>query len=161
VSRLDGIDLSGFSEPVSVADLANSRCSALPASPGVYVVVRKALSAPEFARESGAGWFKQRDPSYPLSTVRSNWVEGASIVYVGMTAAKRGLRGRVKQLIDFGMGQPVAHRGGRLLWHLRDWRDLKIAWLETSKPEASERESELISVFRSVHGVRPFANLAK
>jgi hypothetical protein len=46
------------------------------------------------------------------------WVDGAHVMYVGMTAAVGGLRSRLCQLFDFGTGKRVGHRGGRLLWHL-------------------------------------------
>jgi len=41
-------------------------------------------------------------------------------MYVGKAAGQKGLKGRLRQLIDFGFGKCIGHRGGRLLWHLED-----------------------------------------
>jgi hypothetical protein len=123
--------------------------------------VRDGLASPQFSRHSKAGWFKGLDPSYPLQVVTSAWVPKARIVYVGKAAGKRGLRQRVRQLIDFGFGKAVGHRGGRLLWHLKSHRELRLFWMECQKEETDELETRLIARFKARHAARPFANRNK
>jgi hypothetical protein len=101
------------------------------------------------------------DPSYPRDVVRANWVPGASVVYVGKTECKNGLRGRVCGLVDFAHGKSVAHRGGRMLWHLSDWPYLEVSYRDCKAGTADGLESQLVASFRAVHGDRPFANMTK
>lgn len=114
-----------------------------------------------FLRESTAGWFKGINPSYPWVELAPNWVKNVGIVYIGKAGGSRGLRQRIKQLIDFAYGKPIGHRGGRMLWHLSDWTDLTIQWWICEPGAADALESQLIDKFRSVHGMRPFANMNK
>jgi hypothetical protein len=158
---LDGIDLGGFSTPVTIRWLRENRCSGLPPKAGVYVVIRDTSVAPTFLKISGAGWFKDRDPSYGLDVVQEGWVDGARIVYVGMSAAEGGLKERVSRLVSFAYGKRASHSGGRMLWHLSDWESLQLRWLTCAKAEANPRETTLISQFRRVHETRPFGNQTK
>jgi hypothetical protein len=161
VKRIDGIDLRQFSKPVTVAQLHRSRCSELPIACGVYVVFRPRASVPMFLPKSSAGWFKGKDPSYPADVVKAKWVARATVVYVGKTVSKKGLRGRVRALADFAFGKPVGHRGGRPLWHLADWEQLQVLWREYPAARVDAMETSLIATFRGVHDARPFANMVK
>jgi hypothetical protein len=109
-------------------------------------------------RRSKAGWFTGLDPSYSADVVTSAWVPNAKIVYVGKGAGKNGLRQRVGQLIDFGFGKAVGHRGGRLLWHLEDHRALRVFWMECPRKNAEKLKKQLIARFKMMHAARPFAN---
>lgn len=158
---LDGVDLTDFSDPLVLRELYIDRCARVPKDGGVYVVVRDTTEKPDFLLQSGAGWFKQRDPSYPEAVVKDSWVTGARIMYIGKAAGKEGLRQRIRQLIDFGFGKAVGHRGGRLLWHLEDHATMHLRWKTCPRASADYLESELISRFRAEYGLRPFANRAK
>lgn len=158
----DGIDLSAFSPPVTVAALHATRCGIVSEQPGVYVVTRyDRVEPPALLDVSAAGWFKGRDPSYAPAVVRANWVPGARIIYIGMTRCKKGLKGRIRQLVRFAHGDAVAHRGGRMLWHLADWRDLEVRWVGLDAGDPAALETALIESFRQQHGARPFANMVK
>jgi hypothetical protein len=160
VSRLvDRIELNQFPDGTSIEELHTTRCRVVPSATGVYIVLRDATAKPIFLPKSEAGWFKGQDPSYPLDVLEANWVEGARIVYVGKAAGRRGLRQRLRQLVDFGYGKPVGHRGGRLLWHMPDWQGLVVRWRACQEADLLERR--LIEEFRAAHGKRPFANLSK
>ena len=160
-SIVDGINLSGFSQPASISGLHSRRCSEVSTGCGIYVVFRESATRPRFLVKSAAGWFKGKDPSYPPHDVESNWVGGARVVYIGKTASQKGLRGSIRQLVDFAYGKAVGHRGGRLLWHLQGWKSLQVCWCECDAREADKRETELIRAFRRKHRVRPFANMSK
>ena len=162
VSCIDGICTGGFSEPVTIDQLRSTRCSGIPAKPGVYVITFESGDEPLFLNESTGGWFKGQNPSYSPDVVERNWVKGASVVYVGMTRARKGLRGRLRQLLDFGSGSPVGHRGGRLLWHLQDSGQLQVRWRTCATNEADWAESSAIACFKAIHdGKRPYANMLK
>ena len=126
----------------------------LPQAPGVYVVLRRSLDAPTFLDRSVGGHFKGEDPTVDTARLSEEWVDGASVLYVGRAA---NLRQRISLLARYGHGLPVAHRGGRLLWQLADHGDLLIAWLETT--DQVRREAELVAEFEEVFGALPFANL--
>lgn len=158
---IDGLNLLGFSGLTTAFELWESRYRTVPKEHGVYLVRRLSTTPHVFLQRSEAGWFKGEDPSYPLEIVEQNWVLGASVVYIGKAGGTRGLRQRVGQLIDFAYGKPIGHRGGRLLWHLADWKNLQIQWRVCDCGLADGVESELIERFRQKYGVRPFANLVK
>jgi hypothetical protein len=161
VMNIDGIAVPEFSTPMPISHLWETRYSIVPYEHGVYLVRRFTTTKPEFLARSGAGWFKGEDPSYPLSVVEQNWVPHASIVYVGKAGGSKGLRQRVRQLIDFAYGKPIGHRGGRMLWHLSDWSSLQLQWTICQKGSEDMIESEVISRFRQKYGNRPFANMSK
>jgi hypothetical protein len=155
------MDLTGFSAGVAVHELHRDRLRDVPSGCGVYVLVRSATIRPRFQRKSRAGWFKDLDPSYPIAEVRAAWVSNARIVYVGKAAGVKGLKQRIRQLVDFGFGKPIGHRGGRMLWHLPDHQRLQVRWRRCSRSQADRLETLLIGQFRELYGKRPFANRAK
>jgi hypothetical protein len=158
---IDGIDMTGFSPPVSVETLQRTKCAAVPKSAGVYVVIRPDYRPPVFLAKSVGGWFKGHDPTDPPKCVKDNWVEDALILYIGKGGGKEGLKQRLWQFMQFGLGKNIGHRGGRLIWNLQNYRQLLIRWMETPKENPEEVETRLIDRFKSARGVRPFANLNK
>jgi hypothetical protein len=133
----------------------------VPKQKGIYTILRHDTSKPTFLTRSVGGWFKGLDPNYPQNIVNSRWVAGASILYIGKANGKNGLRQRLRQLVQFGMGKSVGHRGGRLIWHLKDSSDLLVRWFELTNHDADQAESELINTFKNIYGKRPYANLRK
>jgi len=126
-----------------------------PARPGVYVVAYESGTPADYPPSSTGGWFKGRDPGVSRDVLTANWVEGASIVYIGKADQ---LRRRLIQFCDFGAGKPVGHWGGRLIWQLPDPSALRVAWLETPGEDPRAVEADLIARFRRIHGKPPFAN---
>jgi transcriptional regulator with XRE-family HTH domain len=144
--------LEGF---VRVAGLPSGARN-VPATPGVYVVLRRSTDPPAFLTASVGGHFKGRDPTVSTDALQSKWVDGPSVLYVGSTGK---LRDRLHLLARFGRGEPVGHWGGRYLWQLVDHDQLLVAWLETSDQVA--REAALIEEFRNTFGALPFANISQ
>lgn len=139
--------------------LVRSRLPEIPAEFGVYVVVRSDKSAPEFLAKSEAGRFKNLDPAYSVDVLRQKWVPGANILYVGKAgpAPGRTLRKRVSELVRFGSGEPVGHRGGRALWQLEGIWSARITWkVVAGDPAGAERA--LLTKFERESGKLPFAN---
>ena len=159
---IDGIALDGFSEPISIAVLRETRCSEVAGACGIYLVLRTSDCTPEFLKNSPGGAFKKRDPNCLPEFVCQNWVQGAHVMYVGKVAGRKGLRRRLDDLIGFGYSEAVGHWGGRLLWHLPEKEKLLVRWRICSAEEADEAETKAIGSFKSSYGGRrPYANLRK
>lgn len=147
---------NGFSGFKSVESLLNDK-SVLPEDPGVYIVIRDQKTAPVFLKKGTGGFFKGEDPNVEISTLQANWVETSEIVYIGKATS---LKKRIDQLLRFGDGKNVGHKGGRYLWQLADSRNLLIAWKATPNETPREVERRMIQEFKSAYGgMRPFANL--
>lgn len=127
----------------------------LPSTGGVYIVAYIGADPIVYPDQSVGGWFKGRDPAVEKSVLKANWVPGAEIVYVGKADQ---LRRRLIQFADFGVGKPIGHWGGRLIWQLPNPSALRVAWLETPGRDPLVAEQEMIARFRRVHGKPPFAN---
>jgi hypothetical protein len=156
-SRLvDGINLSTFDGPVLVRNLRQAERKILPSSGGNYLVLRRDTTLPQFLPQSGAGHFKGKDPSCPISELQQHWVPQAQVLYVGYTD---NLSRRIRQLGDFAYGKPVGHWGGRLLWQLSGWEDLEVWWRQSPPASPEAGKEALLARFVATHGVMPYANL--
>jgi hypothetical protein len=157
--KLDGISFSGFSNPVSVETLRRTKCSQVPTDSGVYVVLRSKTESPKFLKRSVGGRFKGKNPTAPLDFLASHWVKDATVLYVGKGDGAKGLRQRLWQFIQFGMGKNIGHWGGRLVWQLADHQQLMVRWKPTEKEDPGDAKAQLIRQFKTVHAGTPFANL--
>jgi hypothetical protein len=158
----ESLRAAGFAGFASVEELSATRCSDVPALPGVYLVLRTDPRHPRFAPKSQGGQFKGKDPSVAPGVLDSNWVAGALVIYIGKAgggASQSTLRKRLLSFMRFGAGEPVGHWGGRLVWQLADCSDLVLCWKPTVVMDAGAHESELIAAFARKYGARPFANL--
>jgi hypothetical protein len=98
----------------------------LPNTQGVYIVYRDSLEVPNFINPGTGGFFKGRDPNVSADILWENWINIASVLYIGQTDSS--LRHRIKLYMRFGIKEPVAHWGGRLIWQLSDAENLLIAY---------------------------------
>src|SRR5204862_5945152 len=94
-----------------------------------------------------------------LDELRSNWVPGAMLLYVGKGDGAKGLKQRIQQLIQFGMGKNIGHWGGRMLWQLADHPQLMVRWKPTGKEDPDQVKKRTLDRFESAHHSLPFANL--
>lgn len=145
---------SGFIGWLKFADV-RLRLGDIPQSPSVYVVSRDTKLPTAFSETSCGGWFKGRDPTVTSEQLSANWVDGAEVLYIGKAD---NLRRRLREFADFGLGKPIGHWGGRLIWQLADVDTLVVAWRPTPDRVALEVEAELIRSFRNEYGKPPFAN---
>lgn len=146
---------SGFSGFVAVRNLRNE-ISVVPEVTGVYVVLSQSVSKPAFSHVSTGGWFKGEDPTVLVDRLEKEWVPGSELLYVG---SSNNLRRRVTELLRFGGGAPIGHRGGRLIWQIEDPDGLIVAWKPTidHKPAESEMLDDFFRHFERL----PFANLRR
>ena len=154
-------EYSGFEGFVPLRSVL-SNLSQIPGKAGVYIVVRLDRSRPKFRSQSAAGRFKGLEPSYPVARLKDKWVADAKIMYIGKAgpAPKRSLRKRISELVRFGSGEPVGHRGGRALWQLEGIWDAQVAW-KAVRSDPSGEESKLIAQFEQRFGRLPYANFRR
>ena len=137
------------------APFASLDLAVVPATGGVYVLLREDDRPPTCLASSPVGWFKGRNPSLTPADLVDRWVPGAYVVYIGK--AGTSLRQRLMVYRRHGQGAPVGHWGGRLVWQL-DTPKYLVAW-KVTEDEPREVESRLIAAFVAEYGRRPFANL--
>jgi hypothetical protein len=135
----------------TVPQLVDGQVTTAPEGPGLYTVWRVAETPPRFARASTAGRYQGRDPTLPVEELQARWLPDAALLYVAKAA---NLRTRVRLLMDFAGGKPVAHWDGRALWQLADADDLLVAWRAQDPPDLAG----FLARFEETHGRRPFAN---
>ncbi len=128
-----------------------------PKVPGVYIILRRSKKRPEYLTIGSGGHFKDKDPNVSITELSDNWVEGASVVYIGMTTTT--LHERLSAYMKFGEGRKIGHKGGRYIWQLEDHEELIVCWKEMSEGSPREYEKKLICDFRGRYGKSPFANL--
>jgi transcriptional regulator with XRE-family HTH domain len=155
----DWLEEEGFEGFVSVKELRETKCSAVPAVPGAYVVVVPDGAKVRFLDMSSGGRFKGKDPTVSVDLLESRQVENSDAIYIGKGNV---LSRRLQEFVKFGAGAAIGHWGGRLAWQLADSEDLIIAW-RPSAPGVSAREQEsgLITDFEAVFGCLPLANLTR
>jgi hypothetical protein len=115
---------------------------------------------PAFLEAKRGGRFKGKDPSVALETIRSKWVEGASIAYIGKA---ENMQRRLREFCRFGAGAAIGHWGGRYLWQVAGSDDWLVCWKPCEEGEtALGAEAALLEEFAQAHGGRlPFENLRR
>lgn len=160
--EIKGLKLDGISDVKSL----KQSCDVVPQKPGVYVVLGNYPTMPEFL-EKGTGpayHYKKNTPpqpmNYPLNKLEESWIDDTCIIYIGKSDDT--LRRRISTYIRFGMGNDVAHRGGRAIWQLPDSDNLLIGWKTIEGTPASDVETKWLKEFMKKHnGKLPFANWRK
>ncbi|MCH8063345.1 MAG: hypothetical protein IH861_12680 [Chloroflexi bacterium] len=136
--------------------------SEVPKKPGVYVVVTPEGWKTEFMDHNPGGKKKGYDPTEDRSKLEQKWVDEATVLYIGKVGGveyrpDRTLNRRIREFINFGTGKSNNHKGGRLIWQLRDAHSLQVAWLPADEP--LELENRMLLSFKGTYGKLPFANL--
>ena len=136
--------------------------SAIPRIKGVYLVLYLEPKPPAFLQTGSGGFFKGKDPNVSIVELKDNWVDDTLVVYIGK-AGKDGnnatLHSRLRQYFGFGQGRNIGHWGGRLIWQLKNSKNLVVCWKELPKDDPGTIEAKLIQEFKSEFKKRPFANL--
>ena len=157
-SELSQLREYGFEGFKTVGELMDNH-SMIPSNSGVYVFLRVNDEEPTFLEKGTGGFFKRsapRNPNVSIAELKANWVDGASIVYIGKAT---NLKTRLSSYLRFGDGKFATHWGGRYIWQLKASRDLIVCW-KVTKENPREVEERMIAEFNSEHnGHRPFANL--
>lgn len=146
-------NFTGFS---TVRELQETKCHSVPSEPGVYLVIWPEATPPSFLPENIGGHFKARNPTVAVEKLTEKWVEFVNVLYIGKAGS---LKNRLKQYMDFGLGKPVGHHGGRYIWQLESSNLLQLCWKTTPDQDPTFVESQLIQAFNQQHSRLPFANL--
>lgn len=138
----------------TLPQLADGQLTTAPDGPGIYTVWRVDPVKPRFARASTAGHYKGGDPTIPVEVLQAAWVPDAALLFAAKAA---NVRTRVRLLVNFAAGKPVAHWDGRALWQLVDADELLVAWAASDDPAAAL--ASLLQRFTEQTGrPLPFAN---
>lgn len=162
-NKREDLQEAGFAGFKSVYELWDDR-SHIPRQRGVYMVLRLIAGEPKFMNPGVGGFFKDQDPNMPTAVVKSNYISGSRVIYIGKAGSPTGkatLHSRLSQYLRFGQGKNVGHWGGRFIWQLKDHSDLVICWKSTPDSDPREIEKSLIRQFILQFGRKPFANLVK
>lgn len=154
--EIENLKAQGFKGFKSVNELRKS-LEGISNVKGIYVVLRLQDDAPEFVEQGTGGHFKKKNPNVAVEKLKTDWVDGTPIVYMGQT--ERDLKKRLGELIRFGQGEAVGHWGGRYLWQLKDAEKLIIAWKELTADDPKKIERDMLNTFKSTFNKLPFANL--
>ncbi len=158
---LEEIKKAGFLGFRTIEELQKGVSPLFPVK-GVYMVLNVCQTQPAFLQEGTGGYFKGKNPNVSLETLEANWVENSLVLYIGKTGGEnsdRTLTMRIEELIAFGTGNNVAHYGGRLIWQLKNSKDLVVCWKPMLKADPETVKKELLKEFVAKYGKRPFANL--
>ena len=163
---LDDIKANGFKGFIEITDLRRDN-KIIPADRGVYLIL-KTDRPHKFLRSGTGGHFKKKNPNVDIGILNDNWVDNSIVIYIGQAGGVRNgkwsdsnLRERLKKYFDFGLGKPVGHWGGRLIWQIENSDKLIVCWKELPDKvkDPCKEESKLIEKFKTTFGKRPFANL--
>ena len=123
---------------------------------GVYLVLMPVGSKLEFIEKNPAGIRGGRNPTVPIIELKKKFVQDTLVLYIGK--AKR-LRERIHCYLKHGQGSDsAAHWGGRMIWQLKDSKNLLVCWKISEKVDSFEDERDLINSFCEFYKMRPFAN---
>jgi hypothetical protein len=158
---IQALEEQGFEGFYTVDELRNA-AREIPAERGVYLVLYLKKTRPEFLSVSSGGWFKGEDPTVNVTVLEEKWILNTPVIYIGQAGggtSKATLHSRISQLLDFGNGKAVGHKGGRYLWQIKDSHELVLCWKTTVEDDPRQVEHDLLRAFISQYGILPFANL--
>ncbi len=156
-SVIDDLKKYGFEGFITIAKLKNAR-AIIPQMPGVYLVLRLSESDPQFIDIGTGGFFKQKDPNVSIEILKSKWLEGEPLLYIGKAT---NLNSRLSSYLKFGQHKNIGHWGGRFIWQLADADDLIICWKVLEDIIPRNYEKAFLERFYEANGKLPFANLRK
>jgi hypothetical protein len=158
---IEDIKQQGFQGFVKMEELMRDQ-SKIPDRSGVYMVLYLSEALPVFINPGTGGFFKGDNPNVSSEVLIRNWVKDTKVVYIGKAGgfgSKATLKKRLSQYLRFGQGGDVGHYGGRLIWQIKDSRNLVICWKSLLSAEPRFTEAILIKEFVSQYCKLPFANL--
>jgi hypothetical protein len=153
----------GFEGFLSVPDLRASGFSGVPRDAGVYLALWPRPGRPTILKRGPVKSYKGRTGYYDASRLEKEWVDGALAVYIGMTAARTGLHGRIRSYLNWPKGK-LGHSGGKAVWQIDGNDDLLFCWKHGHSINGKtpyEAETSLIKLFSDIYGQVPFANMDK
>lgn len=138
---------------IKFVDLDDAKqLSKVPKAPGIYKVIK-----PD---NMGNIKFKNaqfKDPKHNVSAAEAKLKYGATpyteVLYIGKA---QDLNRRLGQYVRFGLKKCSIHKGGRFIFTIEDWQNLKVQYIECEEPRA--REKKELESFKKKNKTLPFAN---
>jgi len=150
-----------------ICELFDNACD-ISCERGVYLVLYLNKDKPVFV-EKGVGGYFRGNPNVSIECLNSRWIYKTITIYIGQAGGIRNgkwsnntLCRRISDYLRFGKGESVGHKGGRLIWQIKDYQDLVFCWqpLPNKIVDPKKYENELKQKFKSYYnGSLPFANL--
>ena len=160
-NSIDELKDDGFEGFITIAEL-NKDSTHIPKTMGIYLVIFKGDKRPAFVEQGTGGFYKSKDPNKSIDFLSNKWVENTIILYIGKAGGdgmQETLNDRIKCYLSFGRGNKVAHSGGRLIWQIKNSKDLVISWKPLINDNPIVYEKKLRNSFKDKYGTLPFANL--
>ena len=158
---IEDIKQQGFVGFIRMGELYMDE-SRIPEKQGVYMVLYTETVTPNFINPGTGGFFKGENPNVSADILIKNWVKDTVVVYIGKAGGsgiKATLKKRIHDYLRFGQGSKVGHKGGRLIWQIKNSRNLLVCWKPLFSGEPRVVEAALIQEFVNQFGKLPFANL--
>lgn len=125
---------------------------------GIYIIVRPVSFQNIYFDEcSKAGRHKGKNPTVTVEKLRSKWIDGAEVLYIGKS--ETSVQKRMQQHRDFWYGEAVPAWGGRIIAQLRDFGKLEVWYFQCDIPK--DMEHTLLKEFVSQYKKLPFANFKR
>lgn len=153
----------GFEGGCSVREL-RSAIDRIPATGGVYLVVRSPQTQCSVTEKSTGCWMDGMNPAVDVQILRERLCTQpeSPIMYIGKAGgAVQTLRSRIRQYLRFGAGQRSPHWGGRYIWQLAEAESLLVYWRPETHNDPRTVEKRLIALHEKRFGSLPFANLRR
>lgn len=124
---------------------------------GVYAVVSHQGYTPNFIDQNDARRRGNVIHPWDIAKLEKKWVSGAEVLYIGK--ATNTLKERIRELVKHCRGRTSdtgPHKGGEILWQLKDYDRFEVLYLPTDNPQKTE--NKLLQDFKNVMKKLPFAN---
>ena len=128
---------------------------------GVYSILRCSDRPPDFFTEIEAKANKNVIKPFSFEILKKRWVPRVDVVYFGAAGvnSERTLKERLNDLLGHCLGTKHNHKGGEILWQLKDYRAFVILALPTQgTPIPRAWECSLNTRFLQINGKLPYAN---
>ena len=151
----------GFKGFVTLKSLHRVKCSSVPKSKGVYLILPP-LKKPLFLTSSLADKLISKKATVDLNSLSSKWVANAPYLYIGKAGGKKGkatLKDRIRAYVNYGLAKTKSHSGGRYIWQTKGAHRLIICWKPVCNNDPRQIEHDWLVAFKKKYKFLPFANL--
>lgn len=128
---------------------------------GVYMITVPPRYVPRFIHLEKTRAAKNVIKPRTVEVLKSKWVSRTDIVYIGAAGCRgeSSLRKRLNTLRRHALGRTNRHKGGEIVWQLRDYSQFHLWAAQTNGPPIPQTiETTLLGQFKDLHGMLPFAN---
>lgn len=145
-----------FSNPYNLLEIRNRNYEDIPHNSGVYVIfVPEDISITILETSAVSSDFSRKPRIRSKEELIQKYEAGdQEIIYIGQS---NNLNRRLKEYIDQGFGRSLSHRGGIVLFQIKEWPSLQLIFIESEEPK--RLENELLKKYKDNNEkIRPFAN---